>query len=156
MLNLLCIWHPTMNQQVTRGHKIVAVRCAGASNPHPHPNPPHKNIHKKSVLNACFPTFLLVLTDGLSYRVACPQLKRETSPRTMIDDLFVRFDFAHSIWVCMAARCSWEWGWYPHPYRPFVNCNKYLFCFAAVFFVFVSVFLFDHLSVSLANRDWPK
>ena len=38
-----------IEEQVTRGHNIVADGWAGASNPHPHPNPhpTHTNIHKK-------------------------------------------------------------------------------------------------------------
>ena len=58
--------------------------------PNAPPNPlPNSDPYTKSFLNACFPTFRLVVTDGLmdgptdkrtdkaSYRVACPQLKRK-------------------------------------------------------------------------------
>ena len=52
-------------EQVTRGHNIVADGWAGASNPHPHPNPPLTLKHTQKVFkNAHLPTFPLVLTDG--------------------------------------------------------------------------------------------
>ena len=41
-------------QQVTRGHNIVADGWAGASNPHPHPMPPHQHTYPKKHLKCSF------------------------------------------------------------------------------------------------------
>ena len=71
--------------QVTRGHNIVADGWAGASNPQPHPNPPPTLKHTQKVSKTLvFPLFnSITMTDGpmdgwmdkASYRVACPQLR---------------------------------------------------------------------------------
>ena len=77
-------------KQVTRGHNIVADGWAGAANPHPHPtpHPTHLPIHRhtrKASKTLVFPLFDSITstdgpmnrrTDGASYRVPCPQLKR--------------------------------------------------------------------------------
>ena len=41
-------------KQVTRGHNIVADGWAGASNPHPHPMPPHQHTYPKKYLKRSF------------------------------------------------------------------------------------------------------
>ena len=47
--NVIALMIVISEEQVTRGHNIVADGWAGASNPHPHPDPPqHSNIHNKS------------------------------------------------------------------------------------------------------------
>ena len=90
-----CLSHS--NEQVTRGHDIIEEGWAGASNPHPHPNPltPHTNIHKKYLKHSFF-HFLSgsPRTDGLtdgptdgwtekaSYRVACLRLKIDMARET--------------------------------------------------------------------------
>ena len=71
----------TKEEQVTRGHNIVADEWAGAANPLP-----NTDTFTKSFQNTRFPTFRLPLmdqqtdrwTDKASYRVACPRLKRQT------------------------------------------------------------------------------
>ena len=61
------IHSPRKRKQVTRGHNIVANGWAGASNPHPHPNPPQtyaKGIKKRSFSH--FSTRAHGPTDGQS------------------------------------------------------------------------------------------
>ena len=63
------------DELVTRGHNIVADGWAGASNPHPQPNPGPK-VSKTLVFNSITMTDRPTnrRTDKASYRVACPQL----------------------------------------------------------------------------------
>ena len=51
--------HWYQEKQVTRGHNIVADGWAGASDPHPYPNPLPTLKHTKSIKNARFPMFQL-------------------------------------------------------------------------------------------------
>ena len=55
-------------EQVTRGHNIVADGWAGASNPHPHPMPPHQHTYPKKYLKRSFFHFSTrgLRTDGQS------------------------------------------------------------------------------------------
>ena len=64
-----------MNKQVTLGHIIVADGWAGASNPNPHPNPPPTLKHTYQ-LDGCF-QWTNGRTDKASYRVACPQKRKQ-------------------------------------------------------------------------------
>ena len=81
-------------EQVTRGHNIVADRWAGAANPHSHPSPLPTQTHtQKSFKTLIFTLFYSCSqnnrpmdqrTDKASFRVACPQLKREGDKRKKI------------------------------------------------------------------------
>ena len=78
----------------TRGHNIVADGWAGAANlqPHPRPHPtpfPTQTHTRRASKTLVFPLFDSIITDRrtdepmdqrtdkASYRVACPQLKRQ-------------------------------------------------------------------------------